>query len=82
MFYWTFVDVSKYSRKTFSLEFSEQVPGIEKIYQSDQFVGEDELYKEKLRPQIHFTTRRGWTNDPNGMVYYDGEYHLFCQHNP
>jgi fructan beta-fructosidase len=80
--YWTFVDVSKYSGKTFSLEFSEQVPGIEKIYQSDQFVGEDELYKEKLRPQIHFTTRRGWTNDPNGMVYYDGEYHLFYQHNP
>jgi len=80
--YWTFIDVSKYMGKEFTLEFSEEVPGIEKIYQSDKFVGEENLYNEKLRPQIHFTTRRGWNNDPNGMVYYEGEYHLFYQHNP
>jgi fructan beta-fructosidase len=80
--YWTFIDVSKYLGKNFTLEFSQDVPGIEKIYQSDQFKGQEKLYNEELRPQLHFTTRRGWTNDPNGMVYYKGEYHLFYQHNP
>ncbi len=41
-----------------------------------------ELYREPYRPQFHFTPERNWMNDPNGMVFFDGEWHLFYQYNP
>ena len=39
-----------------------------------------ELYNETFRPQFHFSSDKGWLNDPNGLVYYQGEYHLSFQH--
>ena len=41
-----------------------------------------EAYHEPYRPQFHFSPKVNWTNDPNGLVYLDGTYHLFFQFNP
>ena len=40
------------------------------------------LYKERYRPAFHFNPEAGWMNDPNGMVYYEGVYHLYYQYVP
>ncbi|WP_163712752.1 glycoside hydrolase family 32 protein [Mangrovibacterium lignilyticum] len=43
---------------------------------------QDKASIEQYRPQYHFTPDSAWMNDPNGMVYYEGEYHLFYQYYP
>src|SRR5699024_6139121 len=80
--YWVFRDVSDFKGKTLKISYEGSSKGLDKIYQADEIAGQDSLYKEKNRPQFHFTTRRGWINDPNGLIYHDGEYHLYYQHNP
>lgn len=44
--------------------------------------GRPNYYGEKYRPQFHFTAKKNWLNDPNGLVYYNGVYHMFFQYMP
>lgn len=80
--YWVFCDVTPLKGKKIKIKYDGNGSGLAKIYQDDKIAGQDSLYSELNRPQFHFTTQRGWINDPNGMVWHDGEYHLFYQHNP
>ena len=49
---------------------------------NDNSTNSKEMNTERYRPAFHFTPNENWMNDPNGMVYYEGEYHLFYQFNP
>ncbi|CAG5002073.1 Levanase [Dyadobacter sp. CECT 9275] len=80
--YWVFCDMAALRGQTIKISYDGHAAGLDKIYQADQIAGQDSLYREKNRPQFHFTSRRGWNNDPNGLIFYEGEYHLFYQHNP
>jgi len=83
---WMFLDVEELKGKEVELLILDsdmgEPAGFSKIYQDDRIALEEQIYREKYRPQFHFTTRRGWINDENGLVYYRGKFHLFYQHNP
>jgi fructan beta-fructosidase len=83
--YWVFLDLQPFRGKTLTLQVDRLPEGsqaLKRIETADTVRGAENLYSEKLRPQFHFSSRRGWNNDPNGMVYHQGEYHLYYQHNP
>ncbi|MGD0088926.1 MAG: glycoside hydrolase family 32 protein [Planctomycetota bacterium] len=93
---WYTWDVSEFAGKPARIQIVDKCSGgwghinVDHIVQSDQKkqqaeaeeVNVAELYNETYRPQFHFSPRKNWTNDPNGLVFYKGEYHLFFQHNP
>lgn len=89
---WETWDVGPWKGKRAVIEIVDRHTGgwghvnVDQIVQSDTRMAEEvnasELYDETYRPQFHFTAKQNWLNDPNGLVFYKGQYHLFFQHNP
>ncbi len=52
------------------------------IFTNPGYSSAQKVYQELYRPQIHFSPKANWMNDPNGLVYYEGTYHLFYQYYP
>jgi fructan beta-fructosidase len=81
--FWVFADLAPWRGQHLTIEAEDVAPSaLDALSQGDTLRESDDLYQEKLRPQFHFSSRRGWNNDPTGLMYYKGDYHLFYQHNP
>jgi len=83
--WWAFVDLSEYKGRKVTVRVNAMAPGthgMAALEMSDTIRNLQPLYDEATRPQLRFSQARGFNGDPNGMVYYDGEYHFSWQSNP
>ncbi len=77
--YWVYLDIGEFKGQTITLAGPAKQPALERIYQNRSIHDAAMMYKEVNRPQFHFTVKRGWSNDINGPIFYNGQYHLFWQ---
>jgi fructan beta-fructosidase len=83
--WYAYIDVTKWKGDLLEIRIDSTVQtngSAKPITQISKKVSGFTPYTEKQRGQFHFSAKNGWLNDPNGLVYYNGEYHLFFQHNP
>lgn len=83
--WWAYLDLKPYAGRPLRLvvdQLPEDSQALAQMKISDTRLGAETFYREPSRPQFHFSPLRGWNNDPNGLVHYEGRWHLFFQHNP
>ena len=82
--WWGYLEVDDCIGKTLTVSVDQKVGGT--LLDMIECANEPRLlqpkYDEPLRPQFHFSQLTGWNNDPNGLLWSDGFYHLFWQYNP
>lgn len=84
--WWAFYPLRPLEGKTVRVESPDvpdnEVAALQRITVADSIPDGRDDYSRPYRNRFHFSTRRGWTNDPNGLVYHEGLYHLYYQYNP
>ncbi len=87
--FWAYLELHEYKGKEAVLRVSDRsltpergAEILSRLEISDKMRHTQPIYKEGGRPQFHFSQIQGWNNDPNGMVYSDGLYHISWQCNP
>lgn len=75
------INVSQYKGKKLLFKFDPEGDYTPNIRQGD-FPHRRDYSRDQGRPMFHYTAPNGWLNDPNGLVYFKGKWHLFHQFNP
>lgn len=77
--FFAYLNMERFFGKTLTLSLEPEAP---LSYREADSLADTDYVQEPMRPQVHFTVKNGWHNDPNGLVRVGDTYHLFYQYNP